>query len=92
MTQTQPTALYPDQLTIPLSGTQQESAVTRAAELRPDRASMINAYFHHVPAEDQPKTAEDVLRIVDGHWRVGQHLLPGEVKIRVFNPAPSGSE
>ena len=28
----------------------------------------------------------DVLSIIDGHWRVGQHVGPGEVKIRVFNP------
>src|ERR1700712_4794683 len=92
MTQTQAPAAYSDLLPIPSAGNPQNSAVTRAAELRPDRASMISAYFHHVPAEDQPKTAEDVLGIVDGHWRVGQHRLPGEVKIRVFNPAPSGSE
>ena len=53
---------------------------------------MIEAYFRHVPAEDQPKTAEDVLGIVDGHWRVGQHRRPGEVKIRVFNPRRPASE
>jgi glutamate dehydrogenase len=69
-----------------------DSAAALAATLRPDRAAMIEAYFRHVPAEDQPKTAQDVLGIVDGHWRVGQRRNPGEVRIRVFNPAPSAAE
>ncbi len=53
---------------------------------------MIEAYFRHVPAEDQCETAEDVLSIVNGHWRVGARRLPGEVKLRVFNPPNSSGE
>ncbi|MEP6559862.1 MAG: NAD-glutamate dehydrogenase, partial [Nakamurella sp.] len=93
MTQTHVPEMDSDRLSVPPGDVVEAvSAVTRAAELRPDRASMIAAYFHHVPDEDLPKTPEDVLGIVDGHWRVGQQRLPGEVKIRVFNPAPSSSE
>ncbi len=66
-------------------------AVGKAMAQRPDRASMIDAYFRHVPVEDQPKTPEDVLGIVDDHWRVGRRRRQGEVRIRVFNPAPSAS-
>jgi glutamate dehydrogenase len=69
-----------------------DSAVARAMAQRPERASMIDAYFRHVPTEDQPKTPEDVLAIIDGHWRVGRHRRQGEVRMRVFNPAPSGGE
>ncbi len=68
-----------------------DSAVARAIAQRPERASMIDAYFRHVPAEDQPKTPEDVLGIIDGHWRVGRRRRQGEVRIRVFNPAPVGA-
>ena len=75
----------------PVTEADPDSAVARAAALRPDRASMIDAYFRHVPAEDQPGTAQDVLGIIDGHWRVGEQRSPGEVRIRVFNPAPSGN-
>jgi glutamate dehydrogenase len=92
MTQTDVPALAPDLGLYKAHELDPDSAVARAIALRPDRASMIDAYFRHVPTEDQPKTAQDVLGIVDGHWRVGQHRAPGEVKIRVFNPAPSGTE
>ncbi|HEY5881644.1 MAG TPA: NAD-glutamate dehydrogenase, partial [Nakamurella sp.] len=68
------------------------SAVGRAMAERPDRGSMIEAYFRHVPEEDQPKTPEDVLGIVEGHWRIGRRRRQGEVRIRVFNPAPSTSD
>ena len=53
---------------------------------------LASANSAFVPAEDQPRTAQDVLGVVDGHWRVGQHRQPGEVRIRVFNPAPSAAE
>ncbi len=66
------------------------SAATEAAEQRPERAAMIAAYFKHVPVEDQPRRAHDVLGVVDGHWRVGRRRRPGETAIRVFNPAPAG--
>jgi glutamate dehydrogenase len=68
------------------------SAVGRAMTQRPDRASMIEAYFRHVPVEDQPKTPEVVLAIVEGHWRVGERRRQGEARMRVFNPAhPTGA-
>jgi glutamate dehydrogenase len=92
MTQTDAPALAPELLGTPLPELDPNSAVARAAALRPDRATMIEAYFRHVPAEDQPKTPEDVLGIIDGHWRVGETRRVGEVKIRVFNPAPSAGE
>ncbi len=71
-----------------------DGAVGRAIAQRPDRASMIEAYFRHVPVEDQPKTPQDVLGIVEDHWRVGRRRRQGEVHIRVFNPAqgPGQSE
>jgi len=90
MTQTDLPALAPELLTSAPHEPDQNSAVAEAVALRPDRAAMIEAYFRHVPTEDQPKTAQDVLGIVDGHWRVGKQRRPGEVRIRVFNPAPSG--
>jgi len=92
MTQTDLPALAPDLGHYKAHELDPDSAVARAIALRPDRASMIDAYFRHVPTEDQPKTAQDVLGIIDGHWRVGERRAPGEVKIRVFNPAPSGTE
>ncbi len=92
MTQTDTPGLAPDLGLTSMAEFDPESAVGRAIALRPDRASMIDAYFRHVPVEDQPKSANDVLGIVDGHWRVGQQRHPGEVRIRVFNPAPSGTE
>ncbi|MGS0684405.1 NAD-glutamate dehydrogenase [Nakamurella sp. GG22] len=92
MTQTQTPSLVPDLGPKPIAEFDPESAVGRAVAMRPDRASMIDAYFRHVPPEDQPKSAQDVLGIVDGHWRVGERRQPGEVRIRVFNPAPSPSE
>ncbi len=92
MTQTDTPGLAPDLGLTAMAEFDPESAVGRAIALRPDRASMIDAYFRHVPVEDQPKFAQDVLGIVDGHWRVGQQRQPGEVKIRVFNPASSASE
>ena len=67
------------------------SAAADAAQIRPDRADMIAAYFKHVPLEDQPRSPGDVLAVVDGHWRVGRVRRPGEVAIRVFNPPPSGA-
>ncbi len=92
MTQTQTPGLVPDLVPKPIAEFDPESAVGRAVAMRPDRASMIDAYFRHVPPEDQPKTAQDVLGIVEGHWRVGQTRQPGEVRIRVFNPAPTAGE
>ena len=69
------------------------AAVAAAADERPDRATLIDAYFRQVATEDQPRSPRDVLSIIDRHWRVGQHRAPGEVKIRVFNPpaAPDGA-
>ena len=91
MTQTQSRPLA-HHLSAPTAhGIDSSSAAARAITERPDRASMIEAYFRHVPVEDQPKTAEDVIGIVDGHWRVGQRRRQGEVRIRVFNPAPSAA-
>ena len=84
--------MAPDPGTLQTPELDPNSAVAQAMQQRPDRAAMIEAYFRHVPIEDQPKTAVDVIGIVDGHWRVGERRKPGEVKIRVFNPAPSGAE
>ncbi len=69
------------------------AAVAAAAAERPDRATLIDAYFRQVPTEDQPRSPRDVLSIIDRHWRVGQHRGAGEVKIRAFNPptAPAGA-
>ncbi len=69
------------------------AAVAAAAAERPDRATLIDAYFRQVATEDQPRSPRDVLSIIDRHWRVGQHRGPGEVKIRAFNPpaAPDGA-
>jgi len=92
MTQTDVSTPAQDLGRIPVPGPDPDSAVARAAAERPERSAMIDAYFRHVPAEDQPKTAPDVLGVVDGHWRVGSQRLPGEVKIRVFNPAPAPNE
>ncbi|HEY4994262.1 MAG TPA: NAD-glutamate dehydrogenase domain-containing protein, partial [Nakamurella sp.] len=90
MTQTDTPILTP---TLPANPERNpDSAVAKAIALRPDRAAMIEAYFRHVPEEDLPKTAQDVLGIVDGHWRVGQQRRAGEVEIRVFNPAPGPSQ
>ena len=90
MTQTQSRPLVHPSSAV--SATGPGRAVAQAMTERPERASMIDAYFRHVPAEDQPTTAWDVLGIVDGHWRVGHQRRPGEVRIRVFNPAPSAGE
>jgi glutamate dehydrogenase len=92
MTQTDMPTSATDLGPLPTPELDPDSAVARARELRPDRAAMIDAYFRHVPIEDQPRTPADVLGIVDGHWRVGQQRLVGEVKIRVFNPAPAAGE
>ena len=91
MTPTDAPALAPELLGTPLPELDPNSAVApRRPPLRPDRATMIEAYFRHVPAEDQPKTAEDVLGIVDGHWRVGQHRRPGEVRSGSSTPRLGG--
>ena len=49
------------------------AAVAAAAAERPDRATLIDAYFRQVATEDQPRSPRDVLSIIDRHWRVGQH-------------------
>ncbi|HEY7814615.1 MAG TPA: NAD-glutamate dehydrogenase domain-containing protein, partial [Nakamurella sp.] len=92
MTQTESRPLAHHLTAATAQGIDPSSAAGRAMAQRPDRASLIEAYFRHVPVEDQPKTAEDVIGIVDGHWRVGQRRRQGEVQIRVFNPAPSAAQ
>ena len=62
------------------------ACVTDAMARRADRAALIEAYFRQLPSEDQPRSAADVLGIIDEHWRVGQNRSPGQVNIRVFNP------
>ncbi|TKV61255.1 NAD-glutamate dehydrogenase [Nakamurella flava] len=92
MTQTHPRRTTPRVAALPSDPTADPaSAVGRAAQVRPDRADLLAAYFDHVPAEDQPRTADDVLAIVDAHWRVGHRRQPGETALRVFNPRTTSS-
>ncbi len=76
--------------------TLREDSVAAAKALRPDLASLLDAYFKHVPAEDRPRSPDDVLAIIDAHLRVGRHRRPGQANIRIFNPAaqnaPTDSE
>ena len=92
MTQTESRPLVHHMAAVAAHTIDPSSAVGRAMAERPDRAPMIEAYFRHVSVEDQPKTLEDVLSIIDGHWRVGERRRQGEVRIRVFNPAPSAAQ
>ena len=57
MTQTESRPLAHHLTAATAQGIDPSSAAGRAMAQRPDRASMIEAYFRHVPAEDQPKTA-----------------------------------
>jgi glutamate dehydrogenase len=70
------------------------NAVEQAALLQPAAATFINAYFRHVPVDEQPRSAGDVLAIIDGHLRMGRRRLPGGAEISVYTPAqstPTGS-
>ncbi|GGM06956.1 NAD-glutamate dehydrogenase [Nakamurella endophytica] len=67
-------------------------ALDEAADRRPDLAGLVRAYFRHVPADDLPSTADDVLAIVQGHLRIAEVRRPGAARIRFANPPqPAGS-
>ncbi|MEP6980647.1 MAG: NAD-glutamate dehydrogenase domain-containing protein, partial [Nakamurella sp.] len=64
-------------------------AVDAACEQRPDIATLIGRYFRHMAPEDLPSNAPDVVAIVVAHQRLGQVRLPGESRVRLFNPQSS---
>ena len=69
------------------------SSVDRACRLRPELESLIRAYFAHVPVEDCPRDAQDVIGIVESHLRVARRRTAGSATMRVFNPTvvPEGA-
>ncbi|AZI58312.1 NAD-glutamate dehydrogenase [Nakamurella antarctica] len=62
------------------------TAVEQAAAEHPEMETLISRYFRHIPAEDLPTRAEDVVAVVTAHQRLAQHRSAGSPKIRVFNP------
>ena len=53
--------------------------VAEAIGRRPDLEVVLRSYFRHVPPEDLPKTAEDVLSIVEWHQRTAARRVGGSV-------------
>ncbi|WP_111765314.1 NAD-glutamate dehydrogenase [Nakamurella deserti] len=66
------------------------AAVREACALRPDIATTIGRYFRHVAVEDLPDSAADVVAIVAAHQRLARNRVPGESRIRLFNPQSTG--
>ena len=62
------------------------TSIDRACRLQPESASLIRSYFAHVPVEDCPRDAQDVVGVVESHLRVGRHRTAGTATMRIFNP------
>lgn len=61
------------------------------AKLSKDKAELfikfINLYYRHMSVEDfETRSLPDLYGVIWSHWRLMQHRMPDELKIRVFNP------
>ncbi len=61
------------------------NSLTEAIASRPELATLISRYFRHVPAQDLPARADDVIAIVQAHQRLAANRPAGSPKVRVFN-------
>ena len=71
---------------------EQSGGVREAAARRPELAPLIDPYFRHVPPEDQPDRADEVVAITEAHRRTGLVRLPGTPSLRVHNPPSLGEQ